>query len=102
MPPPPQAFVRLSLGKEEIFFVATPNSEKQYSFELDVAESAKDFGQLSGTYLLVCVCIIAVAVLVCVCCSSSCVSMCVCCSSSCVSMCVCFSSSCVSMCVCVE
>lgn len=50
-----KAFVRLSLGDQEIFFVATPKSEsnKQYSFELDVAESAKDFGQLSGTYLMV-------------------------------------------------
>ena len=45
--------MRLALGAEEIFFVATPNAEKQYSFELDVADSAKDFGQLSGTYLLV-------------------------------------------------
>lgn len=49
-----QAFVRLSLGTQEIFFVATPNSEKQYSFELDVAESVKEFGQLSGSYSLVC------------------------------------------------
>lgn len=48
-----QAFVRLSLGAQEIFFVATPNAGKQYSFELDVAESAKDFGKLSGTYSLV-------------------------------------------------
>ena len=50
-----QAFVKLSLDEQEIFFVATPNSNKQYSFELDVAESAKDFGRLSGTYSLVCV-----------------------------------------------
>ena len=34
--------------------MATPNDEKQYSFELDVAESANDFGQLSGTYSIVC------------------------------------------------
>lgn len=33
--------------------MATPDANKQYSFELDVAESAKDFGQLSGTYSLV-------------------------------------------------
>ena len=45
--------MRLSLGAQEIFFVATPNGEKQYTFELDVAESAKDFGQLSGTYSMV-------------------------------------------------
>lgn len=48
--------MRLSLGAQDIFFVATPNAEKQYSFELDVAESAKDFGQLSGIYSLVCQC----------------------------------------------
>ena len=45
--------MRLSLGTQEIFFVATPDDSKLYSFELDVAESAKDFGQLSGTYSLV-------------------------------------------------
>ena len=49
----PQAFVRLSLGSQEIFYVATANSEKQYLFEIDVAEAASDFGQLSGTYDLV-------------------------------------------------
>jgi len=45
--------VKLSMGPQEIFFVATPNSKKVYSFEVDVAESAKDFGQLSGTYDMV-------------------------------------------------
>lgn len=51
--PSPKAFVRLSLGTQEIFFVATPNGDKQYTFSLDVAESAKDFGQLSGAYSMV-------------------------------------------------
>ncbi len=45
--------MKLSLDDQEIFFVATPNSDKQYSFELDVADSAKDFGQLSGIYSMV-------------------------------------------------
>ena len=45
--------MRLAFKEQEIFFVATPNSDKQYSFELDVADSAKDFGQLSGMYSLV-------------------------------------------------
>ena len=45
--------MKLSMGLQEIFFVATPDSEKVYTFEMDVAESAKDFGQLSGTYDMV-------------------------------------------------
>ncbi len=38
---------------QEIFFVVTPTSEKLYSFELDVAGAASDFGDLSGTYSMV-------------------------------------------------
>lgn len=30
-----------------------PNEDKQYSFELDVKEAAQDFGDLSGSYLMV-------------------------------------------------
>ncbi len=48
-----QAFVRLSLVEQEIFYVATPTSENKYVFDLDVAEAATDFGQLSGTYDMV-------------------------------------------------
>ena len=52
--------MRLSLGAKEIFFVATPDADKQYSFELDVADSAKDFGQFSGSYSMVCVIMFAI------------------------------------------
>ena len=48
-----QAFVRLTLDDMEIFYVATANDNQQYSFELDIAEAATDFGQMSGTYTLV-------------------------------------------------
>ncbi|XP_064383244.1 dolichyl-diphosphooligosaccharide--protein glycosyltransferase subunit 2-like [Halichondria panicea] len=47
-----QAFVRLTSGQQEIFFVATPDNNKEYTFELDVAESAKEFSMSSGTYTL--------------------------------------------------
>ena len=33
--------------------MATSNDKKEYSFEMDVAEVAKDFGHLSGTYSMV-------------------------------------------------
>ena len=45
--------MRLALGPQEIFFVATPDSDKLYTFKVDIAESANDFGQLSGTYKMV-------------------------------------------------
>ncbi len=45
--------MRLTSGQQEIFFVATPDDSKEYTFELDVAESAKEFAMTSGTYTLV-------------------------------------------------
>ncbi len=48
-----QAFIKLAMGPQEIFFVATPSADKLYTFEVDIAESAKDFGQLSGNYEMV-------------------------------------------------
>lgn len=48
-----QAFIRLTSGFQEIFYVATANDEEVYSFELDVAEAASDFRKQSGTYEMV-------------------------------------------------
>lgn len=40
--------------QQEVFFVATANSENQYTFELDVNTAGKDsFGYVSGTYEMV-------------------------------------------------
>ena len=45
--------------QQEVFFVATPNSENQYTFELDVNSAGKDsFGYMSGTYEMVSFCCI--------------------------------------------
>ena len=39
---------------QEVFFVATANSENQYTFELDVNSAGKEsFGYVSGTYEMV-------------------------------------------------
>lgn len=48
-----QAFVRLTLGKQEIFYVAQADSKSRYKFELDVSGTASDFGNQSGEYTLV-------------------------------------------------
>ena len=46
--------MRLSANGEEIFFVATHNNDNVYSFELDVADVAKEsFNHRSGTYAMV-------------------------------------------------
>ena len=64
--------MRLTSGQQEIFFVATPDSNKQYTFELDVAESAKEHAMTSGTYsLVICGCM-------CMVCDVSCVCVCMC------------------------
>jgi len=49
-----QAFVKLthSQSNAEIIYVAEPNSNKQYSFELDMNGAAADFNSKSGTYSL--------------------------------------------------
>jgi len=47
-----QAFVRLTLGKQEIFYVAQADSKSRYKFELDVSGTASDFGNQSGEYTL--------------------------------------------------
>jgi oligosaccharyltransferase complex subunit delta (ribophorin II) len=48
-----QAFVRLTRGQHEIFFVATANKKTlQYTFELDMVTAAEDFGSLSGSYAM--------------------------------------------------
>ena len=47
-------FVQLSADGEEIFFVATHNNDNVYSFDLDVADVAKEsFNYRSGTYSMV-------------------------------------------------
>ena len=50
-----QTFVRLvSANKEEIYFVATPTNIGIYTFELDLADAAKEFfNSQSGTYEMV-------------------------------------------------
>ena len=49
-----QVFVRLSsTSGQEIFFVATVDANEQYTFELDLLESASDFGRQSGVYDMV-------------------------------------------------
>ena len=49
-----QAFIRLSRGNHEIFFVATADKKTmQYTFELDMVEAADDFASLSGSYSMV-------------------------------------------------
>ena len=46
--------MQLSANGEEIFFVATHNNDNVYSFELDVADVAKEsFNHRSGTYAMV-------------------------------------------------
>lgn len=47
-----QAFVRLTnlKTKQEIIFVAEPDSKRTMKFDLDVGSSAKEFGYLSGKY----------------------------------------------------
>ena len=56
--------MQLSANGEEIFFVATHNNDNMYSFELDVADVAKEsFNHRSGTYAMVrggvtCVCVL--------------------------------------------
>lgn len=47
-----QAFVRLSHAKSgsEIIFVAEPDSNQVYKFDLDVSAKAKEFGGKSGKY----------------------------------------------------
>lgn len=49
-----QAFLRFSNAAtdQEIIFVADPDSNNNYRFELDVGSKAADFGQLSGLYSL--------------------------------------------------
>ena len=37
--------------------MATADSKDVYSFELDVADAASDFGKQSGTFNVVCVCV---------------------------------------------
>ena len=45
------------MGSMEIFFVAMPDKKtSQYTFDLDVAASASDFGHLSGAYSIVSMC----------------------------------------------
>lgn len=40
--------------QQEVFFVATPNNDNQYTFELDVNSAGKEsFGYMSGTYEMV-------------------------------------------------
>ena len=40
--------------QQEVFFVATPDKENHYTFELDVNSAGKDsFGYMSGTYEMV-------------------------------------------------
>jgi len=44
----------LKKKQQEVFFVATPNGENQYTFELDVNTAGKEsFGYMSGTYKMV-------------------------------------------------
>ena len=44
----------LKKKQQEVFFVATPNKENRYTFELDVNSAGKDsFGYMSGTYEMV-------------------------------------------------
>jgi oligosaccharyltransferase complex subunit delta (ribophorin II) len=46
-----QAFVRLSLGVHEIFFVAMADKKThRYKFELDMVTNAEDFAEQSGSY----------------------------------------------------
>ncbi|KAK7866677.1 hypothetical protein R5R35_006061 [Gryllus longicercus] len=49
-----QAFVRLynPKTKQEIIFVAEPDSSKNYKFDLDLGSKAAEFGHLSGDYSL--------------------------------------------------
>lgn len=49
-----QAFVKLthSQSNAEIIYVAEPNSNKQYTFELDMNVAAADFGSKAGLYSL--------------------------------------------------
>jgi len=49
-----QTFVRLTnyKTKQEIIFTAKADSSQTYKFNLDIGESAKDFGWLSGKYQL--------------------------------------------------
>ena len=49
-----QVFVQLSANGDKIFFVATHNNDDVYSFDLDVADVAKEsFNHRSGTYAMV-------------------------------------------------
>ena len=49
-----QAFVRLTRGQHEIFFVTTADKKTlQYTFELDMVTAAEDFASLSGSYSMV-------------------------------------------------
>ena len=49
-----QAFVRLSLGVHEIFFVAMADKKThRYKFELDMVTNAEDFAEQSGSYSIV-------------------------------------------------
>ena len=49
-----QAFVRLSLGVHEIFFVAMADKKThRYMFELDMVTNAEDFAEQSGSYSIV-------------------------------------------------
>ena len=44
----------LKKKQREVFFVATPDKENHYTFELDINSAGKDsFGYVSGTYEMV-------------------------------------------------